>query len=414
MSRFPGKIKSLLSKKGKRIVPQGLIFREFQESLGIIEDVDQIALNFLGTVKEAVPVERLAFFIHDGDLAQFRIVSSFGMDEEAVEALAFSSQGHLARWLKVNKTGLDVRGNRGAFEFLGDGEKGVFERLGLEICFPLLSMNRLVGILGLGPKSVPGSYSKADLAFIESLTPQAGIALENALLYREQRERYRRMLRADRLATIGELAAGAAHEIRNPLTAIKSSLQYLEGRCGEDVERKLLRTALEETSRIDEILSGLLSFARPSEPKKSRFDLIGLLEETLSLVNYQARASDVAIRPVLPRSPIFANGDRGQLKQLFLNVFLNALQAMSRGGELALELVAAEGRKVLVKVSDTGVGIPDEDLDRIFDPFFTTKKGGTGLGLSICYGIVKSHEGDIEIKSRRGEGTRVLITLPLS
>ena len=411
MRKIGAGLGKLLLAGGKRAAPPDLVFREFQESLTIIEDLDQIALNFLGTIREGIPVERVAFFIYDGDLSEFRIVSSFGLDVSS-SIPTFSAHDRLAKWLKVNKTWFDVRRSPGVFGFLGEGERRIFDRLGFNLCFPLLSMNRLVGILCLGPKTTSFGYSKAELGFIESLTSQAGIALENALLYKEQRERYRRMLRADRLATIGELAAGAAHEIRNPLTAIKSSLQYMEGKGREDRDKNLLRTALEETTRIDEILSGLLSFARPSEPKKTRFDLLELIEETLTLVVYQARASKVAVRRSFPESPVPTSGDRGQLKQLFLNVFLNGLQAMSGGGGLDVEVLSPEGRKAVVRISDTGVGISDENLERIFDPFFTTKKGGTGLGLSICYGIIKSHGGEIEIKSRLGEGTQVTISLP--
>ena len=139
-------------------------------------------------------------------------------------------------------------------------------------------MNRLIGMLCVGSHKEGEALTGEDVAFMESLMPQAGIALENALLYREQRERYRRMLRADRLATIGELAAGAAHEIRNPLTSIKSSIQYLETKSSRADERKLLRTALQETARIDEILSALLSFSRPSAVENVRHDLIAILE----------------------------------------------------------------------------------------------------------------------------------------
>ena len=118
---------------------------------------------------------------------------------------------------------------------------------------------------------------------MELLLPQTAIVLENALLYREQRERFRRMLRADKLATVGELAAGAAHEIRNPLTAIRSALQYMEGRSPDDVEKKLLRTSLRETERIDGILSALLAFSKPSEIRKEQHDLLQTLEESLAL-----------------------------------------------------------------------------------------------------------------------------------
>lgn len=391
-----------------------LIFREFAESLNLIEDFDQIAFNFLGTVKEAVPVVRLAFFIYDNDLALFRVSASIGIDESRLKPLSFSPHDHLAKWLKINKTYLQVRSQPGVFDFLSEKEKDIFRVPGFVLCYPLLSMNRLIGILCLGPKAGGDEYTRHELTFLESLTPQAGIALENAMLYKEQRERFRRMIRADRLATIGELAAGAAHEIRNPLTAIKSSLQYLESRLHEERERKLLDVALQETDRIDGILAALLSFSRPSEIKKEPYNLIVTLEESLALISYQARSGSVDIETKFPADPVVLTGDKSQIKQLFLNIFLNAIQAMERGGRLTCEVLALGNAKVLVRIADTGEGIPEENMDKIYDPFFTTKKGGTGLGLSICYSIVKSHQGEIEVRSRVGEGTTVLVTLPAS
>jgi signal transduction histidine kinase len=389
-----------------------LIFREFTESLNLIEDFDQIALNFLGTIREAVPCDGLAFFIYDSDLARFRVSALTGLDENRARALFFFPQDHLAKWLKINKTYLQVRNQPGVFDFLGDREKEIFRSFGFELCYPLLSMNRLIGILCLGPKTGGGEYTKHEMSFIESLTPQAGIALENAMLYREQRERFRRMIRADRLATIGELAAGAAHEIRNPLTAIKSSLQYLEGRFQEEKEKKLLAVALQETDRIDEIVAALLSFSRPSEIKKEQVELAATLEETLALISFQARSGGVDVETRFPAESVFLNADKSQVKQLFLNLFLNAIQAMDGGGKLLCEVLPLANGKILTRVVDTGEGIPEENMDKIYDPFFTTKKGGTGLGLSICYSIVKSHQGEIEVRSRVGEGTTVLVTLP--
>ena len=402
---------ALLGKKG---LPDQTrtIFREFAESLNLIEDFDQIALNLLGTIKEAVAVDRLAFFVHDADLGQFRVGASIGYAPADLKGIVLSGDDRLAKWLKVNKTFLDVLARPGVFGFLGEREKDVFVRLRLALCFPVLSMNRLIGILGVGEKASGGVSSAEEAAFLDSLMPQAGIALENALLYKEQRERYRRMLRADRLATIGELAAGAAHEIRNPLTSIKSSLQYLESRCREETEKKLLGVALGETDRIDEILAALLSFARPSEIKKEPCDLVALLEESVALVSIQARTKGVEVRTSFPQSPVVVEADGSQLKQVFLNVLLNAVQAMEGGGTLTIEALRFESGRPLVRVTDTGPGISEEALDKVFDPFFTTKKGGTGLGLSICYTIVKAHGGEIEIRSRVGEGTTVLVSLP--
>jgi signal transduction histidine kinase len=133
----------------------------------------------------------------------------------------------------------------------------------------------------------------------------------------------------------------------------------------------------------------------------------------LELISFQARKNKVVIVQAYPDAPIVLVADRSQLKQLFLNILLNAVQAMPAGGEIRVQASVPVGVKALVSVADTGEGIPEENLDRIFDPFFTTKRSGTGLGLSICYGIVKSHEGEIEVKSRPGQGTTVIVKLPL-
>jgi signal transduction histidine kinase len=389
------------------------IFKELEDSLNLIEDFDQIALNFLGKIKESVPVEKLVLFIYDQDLGKFKVAAFMGYGERELKNVSLSSTEPLAKWLKVNKSYLSLKEQPGVLDYLTRGEREILRLLGIELCYPMISMNRLIGILLVGAKDKGKGFSKHELSFISLLTPQTGIALENALLYKEQRERFRRMLRADKLATIGELAAGAAHEIRNPLTAIKSSLQYLETKSQDEKARKLLNTALEETGRIEEILAGLLSFSRPSDIKKERHDLLENLEETLELIAFQARKQQIRIVKEFPASPLYLNADKSQLKQLFLNLFFNSLQAMNGGGELKLEVTLPDSQNVLVAVCDTGEGVPEENLDRIFDPFFTTKKGGTGLGLSICYGIVKSHSGEIEVRSKPGQGTTMLIRIPL-
>lgn len=407
-----GRIERAVRGGRRRATPPWTIFREFAESLNLIEDFDQIAMNLLGTIREAAEVERLVLFIHDADIGQFRVGASSGYDPAGLRGVFLSGEDRLARWLKVNKTFLEIDARPGVMGFLGETEKGFIDRLGLALCYPVLSMNRLIGVLGVGRKSQGGRFSAEESAFIDSLMPQAGIALENALLYKEQKERFRRMLRADRLATLGELAAGAAHEIRNPLTSIRSSLQYVESRCGEENERRLLGVALRETDRIDEILSALLSFSRPSEIRKEPCDLHALIEESAALVAIQARAGGIEVRTTYPPRPVVVEADRSQLIQVFLNVFLNAVQAMAAGGRLTVEVLPLEGGKAVVRVSDTGPGISEETLEKVFDPFFTTKKGGTGLGLSICYTIAKAHGGEIELRSRPGEGTTVLVSLP--
>lgn len=401
-----------LSKDNKDEYPY-TFFKELEDSLNIIEDIKQIGHNFLGKIKEFTPVENLFLVIFDQETGKFKVSNSIGFEKEKINKVFFLSKDPLAKWLKVNKTHLYIPEKSGVLRFLAKKERELLENLNIELCFPLVSMNRLIGIIFIGPKTKKKKFTKQELAIISTLTPQAGIALENAILYKEKRERFKRMSRADKLATIGELAAGAAHEIRNPLTAIQSSLQYLSTKIHAEKENKLITNALQETGRINEILSALLSFSRPSEIKKEENNIIEILEESLDLISIQSNKYKIKITRDYPKTPLLLNSDKAQLKQLFLNILLNSAQAMNSGGELKIEVHPKDNHKILITVTDTGEGIPEDKLDNIFDPFFTTKSGGTGLGLSICYGIIESHKGEIEVKSKVGQGTTISITLPL-
>lgn len=400
-----------IQKKPPKLYPWSF-YKELEDSLNLIEDLDQIGHNFLGRIKEYIPAKKLILVIYDQDLGKFKVSNFLGIDESEVKKISFNRNDHLVRWLKVNQTYFYRKEQRGVFNYFKEKEKNILETLGIELCYPLIAMNRLIGIIFIGPKDNYEKFSKQERSFISSLTPQTGIALENAVLYKEQRERFRRMSRADKLATIGELAAGAAHEIRNPLTAIKSSLQYIKTKSRVQKEKKLLDNALKETERIDKILSGLLHFSRPSEIKKENANVVEILEESLELISFQAKKQRIIIVRDFPSSPVILNGDKAQLKQLFLNLFLNSLQSMKDGEELKIAVTPAGDQTVLISITDNGEGIPEENLDRIFDPFFTTKKGGTGLGLSICYGITQSHKGEIEVKSKLNQGTSAFVKLP--
>lgn len=412
MNRLIQFLKAKFRRRPPEVYPW-YFFKEIEDSLNIIEDIEQIGHNFLGKIKEFISVEKLILVIYDQDLGRFKVSNSMGFEEEVVTKVSFLRNEPLVKWLKVNKTHFHIPEQPGVFRYLTEREKHLLESLCIELCFPLVSMNRLIGIIFLGPKTENKRFTKQELTILSTLTPQAGIALENAVLYKEQRERFRRMSRADKLATIGELAAGAAHEIRNPLTAIQSSLQYLSSKIEAETEKKLLDNALKETGRINSILSALLSFSRPSDIKKEKNNIIEICEESLDLISIQAKKQKIHISREYVKKPIRLNGDRSQLKQLFLNIFLNAVQAMEDGGEMKLEVSHLDNQRILIAVHDTGQGIPEDNLDKIFDPFFTTKRGGTGLGLSICYGIVESHQGEIEVKSQKNRGTTVLIKLPL-
>lgn len=222
------------------------------------------------------------------------------------------------------------------------------------------------------------------------------------------------LLTSEKLASIGLLSAGVAHEINTPLTGISSYIQMLQKKLTDSHYAQILGKVEAQTDRVARIIKNLLAFARsPSDASFQRVDLKQSLEEILSLIDYKLRNMNIRLQLALtPVPPFYAQGER--LQQVFINIILNALDAMPQGGTLGIRLAREDGSAV-VRISDTGTGIRPELLSRIFDPFFTTKGvgKGTGLGLSISYAIVKEHDGRIEVQSEVGRGSTFTITLPV-
>jgi two-component system NtrC family sensor kinase len=218
---------------------------------------------------------------------------------------------------------------------------------------------------------------------------------------------------SEKLASIGLLSAGVAHEINTPLTGISSYVQMLQKKLTDDHYSQILGKIEVQTDRVSRIVKNLLNFARnPSESAFHKVDVAQSLREIVSLIDYKLKAMNIKLEmKVAPVRLIWAQGER--LQQVFINIILNAIDAMPGGGTLGIEL-AEEDRNVVIRISDTGTGIKPQHLPHIFDPFFTTKGigKGTGLGLSISYAIIKEHEGHIAVTSDEGRGTRFSISVP--
>jgi two-component system NtrC family sensor kinase len=221
------------------------------------------------------------------------------------------------------------------------------------------------------------------------------------------------------MASIGLLAAGLAHEVNTPLTGISSFTQMLlEGADPKDPRTRVLEKIERQTFRAAKIVNGLLNLSRPGAAMTNDLaavDVNTIITDVLSLLEHQFHLQRVTVRRELSEQPITVLGVEQKLQQVFLNLFLNAKDAMPKGGWLSIATRGDSGQAV-VEVSDTGSGIPTEYLARIYDPFFTTKAigRGTGLGLSITYGIVREHEGSIDCDSSLGQGTRFTLRLPLA
>jgi signal transduction histidine kinase len=218
--------------------------------------------------------------------------------------------------------------------------------------------------------------------------------------------------RADRLSALGELSAGMAHEIRNPLGSIKGAVEIIkDDYTPEEAKYEFIQILLKETDRLNQIVQEFLGFARPKNPEFQFVDLNEALESVLSLLGQEARKAGVRIEKKLDLSIGKRSFDAGLLKQAFLNLMLNAIQAMPDGGVLTVES-ALRTEAIEVRISDTGFGIAEENRKKLFSPFFTTKKNGTGLGLAITYRIIENHHGKIDVTSEPGTGTTFTEKLP--
>lgn len=221
------------------------------------------------------------------------------------------------------------------------------------------------------------------------------------------------LIRADRLAAMGQLTAGVAHEVRNPLGVIRASVQLIEdARRDPSRAAEAIRVIKQEIDRLDRVIKALLDFGRPSAPVMAPVELPGVLDDVMLFTRKFADRANVTIEVDHGSEPIVVFGDADQLKQVFLNLVTNAVQVMGEdGGRIAVGTVLDDGF-VRVSVSDDGPGVPPAELGRVFDPFYSRREDGTGLGLTIVHRIVDEHDGHIEVRSAPGEGTVFTVVLP--
>ena len=415
------KIKSNLFSRTKTDYKKTLT--EFIHSLTLIVDLKQLMENLVGKLREITDIQKIFILLRDFDTHRFIAEFTEGsMAGYTLESLTFHAEDRLIQWLSTNGTPLLVSENPGVIEFLSIRERDLIHKLGIQMIIPFIVMNRVTGIVLLGHKTDDNWFKKSEIELLTILLEQSALAFENALLYKKQKNRLQKMFRTERLASIGQIAAGAAHEIRNPLTSIRSTIQYLQKKETDSEKETMLHELIGEVDRIDEIIDGLLSFSKPVKPKKEKTDLIQLIQQVLTLTASTARRAKVDIEFTPSDDQAIIEADSDQLKQVFLNVIMNAVQAMKNGGFLSILIDPIEKKPekrepsyYCLRFRDTGPGIPEVDLEHIFDPFYTTKKEGTGLGLSISYGIIQQHGGEIEVTNHNqtgNSGTTVTVLLP--
>jgi signal transduction histidine kinase len=335
----------------------------------------------------------------------------------------FAGHGPLVRWLRANEEPLLVPDHRSVLDYLPSAERDVLLTANVRVCLPLVSANRVVAIALLSAFETPSPAPAWEPDFLNTCGRQAAVACDRVRREQEERAQLEAASRAQQLAVAGQLAAAMAHEVRNPLTAIRSSVQYvMESEAQWPGKVDLLRQVLDEVDRINRTISGVLGLGRTSNVAFTSVDLVSIVEQTLVLFTPYFDHRHLVVDRRMAPEPITINGETGEIRQVLLNVLLNACQATADGGRITIGVatnalvdgVDGDGRRVLVSIADSGSGMTETQLARVFEPFFTTKETGTGLGLPICRQIMTRHGGDIRLESAFGRGTTAVLSWPLA
>jgi PAS domain S-box-containing protein len=414
---FPGRIRQVFEKnfriKGERMTYRapGIPLRIYYYSIlpfswqGVVE----LAMLLMDDVTEQV---RLSEEVH-------RVERHLASVVESAQDIVLSTdmEGQILTWNTAAEklSGFTLYAVRGQnfFDFCAGDDQGEMERI-----FANLQAGEDAQMSEWDLKTRDGGRIPVSWIFSPMKDPlghTAGIVAVGRDLT-ERRKFEAQLLQSQKLAALGVMAGGIAHEIRNPLAVCGSAAQFImEEQVTPEFRQECAQKIHTGIQRASMIIENLLRFARPSvKPDIKEIDLTRLIEETLSLVTNQARIQKIELRTQQPGETILISGMEALLQQAFMNLLLNAIKAMPDGGGLGVALGQANG-EAWVSISDTGQGIASGDLNNIFDPFYTTAPAGqgTGLGLSICYSIIKQHFGTITVDSEEGRGSTFTVGLPI-
>jgi two-component system sensor histidine kinase HydH len=380
---------------------------EFSRTLTELVDLEEVAKTTVHFITQTLHVDSVAFFFLKNEMDEYRLI--FGTPHS--DEMKYSSQHPFVKQMESNGRAVDLehlREDKGDVEEMDD----LIER-GWVVVAPIFLKGKLLGFILLGKKRSEKDYTLEELELLEAFSNQTALAISRALVYRDMSLKDKQIMQAEKMAAIGELAAGIAHEIRNPLSIITGSAETVRKHEDQKIREEMTHYILEESQRINGLISTFLDFARPKEPKLVSCDLREVLEKTLLLLSPQAKTLGVEVKREIPQKLLQVSVDPDQMRQAFTNLGVNALEAMPQGGVLKVTVLENSRGKVLIQFSDTGKGIPKGLQTKVFDPFFTTKEGGTGLGLSIAHRIITQHGGDISVEGEEGRGSTFTISFPL-
>ena len=388
------------------------VFLDFNQSLHTIKDKTSLISSIVTRIYELVQAKNICVLWENRDATRYILVEP---QEEINQKLYILPDEGLIKWLQLNEKPLPISFAPEYINIFSENDLKIIKHLNCKLICPLKANNKFRGVIFMGEREDNKPYDTKDIEILSVLLDSAALAIENISYHEERVAHLKNIMQTDRLSVIGQLAAGAAHEIRNPLTSIKSAIQYIQGDIIDPKKQKIINSTLSEVNRINDILTGLLSFSRQNNPVMREFNLIIMFDSILQFIRNTQIKKQIKFITKYDESQLSIVADQDQLKQVILNIVLNAIDAIQEEGLISIDIqsLQIEGNTYYhIIVTDNGPGINEEQLEKIFDPFFTTKDDGTGLGLSISYGIIYRHGGNIEIHNHPDGGAQVEILIP--
>ncbi len=408
------------------------IINQLAKSINVEMSIDEILENVTGQLRQVIAFDRFSFSVMEGN----RLVVASVIPKSTVVipiGTELPRENSLFWHLIDNKLGLVARDLSSAQLTYYEEEHMRSKGMATMVCIPLLGKDKVLGILNLARKT-EGTYGQPELTFLQQLADQLAVCVENARLYAEVIRGKAELIQSAKLAAIGQMAAGVAHELNSPLTAIMGNAQLLLRKSPpESPEKPLLEDINRCGARCKKIIQNLLTFSRQEQFPLEPLDLNQVVNKVLPLVSFQIDHSNIRMVTKLHPDLPLITGNSQQIEQVLVNFLLNARDALegklgkkalkittgifpeNNSGDSTPDLAPGPGR-VYLSVSDNGQGIKESDLPNIFNPFFTTKDvgKGTGLGLSVSLGIAEAHNGTIKVESACGKGSTFTLLLPAS
>jgi two-component system, NtrC family, sensor kinase len=388
------------------------------KELSLLASIDEVLNKVATTIHSQMQLSHVLILMQDPLSGQYQLRAQCGLNLQEAEGLELIEDSPVIRWLRENKDelGRDELQGRLPAHAMNELAKDL-DRLGVVVCVPMILDGQLVGLIALGEKASKDMFFISDLKVLETLATEVALAVK----YRHMEDQ---ILRKNRLTELGTIAAGVAHEIRNPLASIRTFAQLLPDKINDpEFKDEFSKLVLKDVDRITKVIESMLAFARPAQITIAEHSANELVEEAVLLVQSRLKSKRIELTKQFHEQPVL-RVDKQQILQVLVNLLNNAVDALPEHGKIRVATGvrtmedAEEGNRSqrygVIEVANNGPAIPIAARNRLFDPFFTTKKGGTGLGLSISQKIVRDHGGIITVSSIEGMGTTFHVNLPLN